>query len=97
MKGYVKMRINSIDNQSFGAAKFSLPLRSYKCCHLGEKRIVNQICQYDNPNAQALFDKAMNEKDINKKMALLEQMGDFHIVDTNLTKALNAVSKKLSK
>ena len=78
------MNIQAINAQTFGAKKFRLPVKSAKIGHpdtgLAEKT-VNWVKEYENPNAEALWNQAMKESSFDKKLNLLEAMGDYRLID----------------
>ena len=86
------MRINSIDNQIFQAKKFRLPIKKLIIPHLGTID-VNCMKEYDNPNAEMLYKKALQTSDIKEKAELLSQMGDYRILDARIEEIVNKFIK----
>ena len=97
------MKINAINNKNFEAKKFRLPVKIVEPTTKGS--MTNQyipknstisgnfVKEYSNPNAEKLFNKAMNTKDIDKKLQYLEEMGDYKIINIDLEKNIDKFIK----
>ena len=77
------MKISTINNQIFEAQKFRLPVKEaifgppeFHCT--GK---VNWVKEYTNPKAKDLYEKAMKTKDLQEKMKLFNQMGEYKLID----------------
>lgn len=78
------MNIQAINTQTFGAKKFRLPVKSAVIGHPDAgiaKRKVNWVKEYENPNAEALWNQAMKETSMEKKLSLIEAMGEYKLID----------------
>ena len=77
------MKICSIPSQNFQARKFRLPVKTVEWAHPGfsatEK--VNWVKEFSNPKAEELYKKAMETSDLQEKMKLLDQMGEYRLFD----------------
>lgn len=83
------MKINSINNynNTFEAKKFrqivkKLDVTNPELLQYGRQfKDVNIIKEYYNPKAENLYNKATKSKNINERMLLLSEMGDYEIYD----------------
>ena len=85
------MKINAINNQNFEAKKFRLPLKIVKDTESVKANITYAskqtdlpgvyVMEYSNPLAKDLYEKAMNTKNLEEKLNLLEKMGDYKVID----------------
>ena len=86
------MQINNINSQNFTAKKFRIPIKSTTLNKRGiGKQTKFLVQEYSNPKAKELWNEALNEKDITKKLDLLNAMGEYKIVDINCNKNLQAL------
>lgn len=94
------MNVQAINNQSFGAKKFRIPV---KTAMVGSpetgfaKRKVNLVKEYSNPNAEKLWKQAMQETSIKKKTSLIEAMGEYKLIDLEQEKQIARAFKKMQK
>ena len=94
------MKVQSVLNQeysrknlNFGAKKFRLPIDVitkqagfdwYSEYSLGGK----WVREYDNPNAESIYKKAQKVKNVDEKLTLLKQMGDYQLKNISLKERL---------
>lgn len=92
------MNIQAINSQTFGK-NFRLPVKSMVVgTHSNgiAKRKVNLVKEYSNPNAEKLWNQAMNETSLSKKLNLLDAMGEYRLVDLEQEKLVKKfLAKKL--
>ena len=94
------MKINVINNQSFGNKKFRIPVKmvkentdpivagkQYHPNDVFEKGIF--VKEYSNPKAKEYFYKALETTNLDEKFKYLEKMGDYKIIDISAEQKLN--------
>lgn len=92
------MKIQAINNQSFGAKKFRIPVKSMLVGDAESgfgKRKVNWVKEFSNPNAETLWNQALNETSMKKKLSLLEAMGEYKLIDLEQEKQIKKALKKM--
>lgn len=81
------MKINSITNQSFEANKFRIPVKKVQT-KWGDIP-VDCVKEFDNPKARELYERAQKTENIEERINLLSQMGDYRIIDNSAEKSVN--------
>ena len=81
------MKINAINNQNFEARRFRLTVKKMDLTNpdliqYGRQfKSVNFVKEYSNPEAESLYKKAIETKDMREKARLLSEMDDFELID----------------
>ena len=83
------MRINQITNQKFEAKNFRQAVSNKLYVRVGTKMTSfktkgKYVKEYSNPHAEELYKKAKQTKDYNERIRLLDQMGDYELIDLNI-------------
>ena len=94
------MNIQAINAQTFGAKKFRLPVKSAIIGHPDAgiaKRKVNWVKEYENPNAEALYKQAQNTNNLEEKLRLLDEMGEYRLIDIEQENYLARAFKEMQK
>ena len=61
------------------------------------KRRVSWVKEYENPNAEALWNQAMNETSFDEKLSLIEAMGEYKLIDLEQENYLARAFKEMQK
>ena len=91
------MKINPINDQNFEAKKFRIPVKTEfvrKDNIVHETRMI--VKEFSNPKAKVLWNKALEENNLSKKMKYLNAMGEYKLVDINQGKDVLSAIKKLN-
>ena len=85
------MKICAINNQKFEAKKFRLPLKIVKdteSVRTSLNFVSKQtdlpgiyVMEYSNPKAKELYERAQKTTNLEKKLDLLEKMGDYKVIN----------------
>ena len=78
------MKVENINSTNFYAKKFRLPVKTILKRNDGvvaDKQII--VREYENSNAEVLWNRALAENDFDKKIKLLSAMGKYRLVDIN--------------
>ena len=73
------MKIDSIYSQPFEANKLRIPIKRIRT--KWGSIPVDCIKEFDNPKSKELYQLAMQTKDTKEKIAILEQLGHYRIID----------------
>ena len=79
-------------SRTFTAKKFRLPVKNITYTIDGItvwSKKCNLAKEFSNPNAEQLFNQAQQAADLKERARLLEEMGDFELVDMNLKKGIS--------
>ena len=93
------MRINQITNQNFESKNFKQVVGNQLYIRIGTKMTSyattgRYVKVYSNPHAEELYKKAQQTKDYDERIRLLDQMGDYELIDLNTKAKLNKVINK---
>ena len=87
------MNIQAINSPNFCSKKFRLPVKTAIDVIANKK--VNWVKEYSNPNAKNFWELAMNETSLTKKLNLIDEMGEYRLVDLEQEKFISKTFKKI--
>lgn len=87
------MYVKAISSQTFEANKFRLPVKTIQT-KWGDIP-VDCIKEFDNPQAEELYKKAQQNSNLEEKVALLSQIGDYKVIDNSFEKQINKFLKRV--
>lgn len=89
--------INGYSSQNFTANKFRIPIKGITFSIDGfpvHTEKFEGYREYPNPNAEKLYNEAINTKNLAEKIRLFSEMGDYHIVNINTEKLVDKVLRR---
>lgn len=92
------MNIQAINSPNFCSKKFRLPVKTAIVGNMRDgiaNKKVNWVKEYSNPNAKNLWEQAMNETSLTKKLNLIDEMGEYRLVDLEQEKFIAKAFKKI--
>lgn len=82
------MKVQNINSQNFGTKNFRLPVKmvdftepKYGLCAPRVRIPVNYVREYENPDAERIYNEAMQIKDPFERAKKLAQMGHYRLTD----------------